>query len=213
MRPLRPSLLALTLAAPLLHGCGSAPPGEAAAPPAETSKTPPAPTERADPWVSLEVEDADLAEVMATLGQRVGRVIQVEPTVHEKVSIKLAEVHWREGVLMIAREARCVVDERADGALILSQPPVVTTTQGQPSATATLELIAASRRRSISLPPHFPEQAATGLDLRGMEWRAAIERLLGAAGDYEVWDYGAQVLRVMHGEEARRERKKDRQKR
>jgi len=50
----------------------------------------------------LTVEDADLRDVMDQIGRAVGRNIIVEPDIHEKVTISLRGIPWKDAVDVIA---------------------------------------------------------------------------------------------------------------
>lgn len=62
--------------------------------------------------IDLDVEDMDLVQVMDLIGRQVGTNILVDPAVHERVTISLRDVPWRDAVDLIARRAGCDVEER-----------------------------------------------------------------------------------------------------
>jgi type II secretory pathway component HofQ len=63
---------------------------------------------------AITVEDADLREVMDQIGRQVGTNIIVEPDIHEKVTISLRGIPWRDAVAVIARMCGCQIDARGD---------------------------------------------------------------------------------------------------
>jgi type II secretory pathway component HofQ len=79
----------------------------------------------AEPLIDVSVEDVDLREVMDEIGRRVGVNILVEPDVHEKVTISLRQIAWRDAVSVIARMTKCQVRGRGS-ILVLTQPPLIT---------------------------------------------------------------------------------------
>ena len=63
--------------------------------------------------ITITYDEVDLREIMDDIGRRVGRNIVVEPEqLHEKVTITLKEIPWRDAVDVIAKMARCEVEER-----------------------------------------------------------------------------------------------------
>src|SRR5579871_2105234 len=62
--------------------------------------------------IDVTVEDADLRDVMDTIGRRVGRNIAVEPEIHENVTISLRKIPWKDAVDVIAMMTKCEVEQR-----------------------------------------------------------------------------------------------------
>src|SRR5437773_695766 len=62
--------------------------------------------------IDVSVEEADLRDVMDEIGRRVGRNIIVEPDIHEKVTISLRKIPWRDAVEVIAKMTKCEVEQR-----------------------------------------------------------------------------------------------------
>lgn len=61
--------------------------------------------------ISLDLEDADLAAAMRVLSRAVGHTILVDPAVHERVTLSLENVAWRDAVEVIARLTKCEITE------------------------------------------------------------------------------------------------------
>lgn len=93
----------------LLVGCAAPP-----APPALASCAP-------GPRVTVDVDGVDLADVMERIGDQAGRMILVDPSVQELVTVSLRDASWRDAVDVIARMTRSDVEERAGGVLVLTQ--------------------------------------------------------------------------------------------
>jgi hypothetical protein len=92
--------------------------------------------------VTVSVEDADIRDVMDEISRRIGRRIVVEPDVHEKVTLSLHQIPWRELIRVIANLTRCEIDGR-DGAIVLYQPSGVRISCNPPMPVrTTLELLA-----------------------------------------------------------------------
>jgi type II secretory pathway component GspD/PulD (secretin) len=112
-------LVLLTL--PLLAACAAptTPPPPAPEPAPQVADAPAAPAPVAPGSggrrIHIDVEDMDLAEVMERIGRMAGQNILVDPHVHERVTICLRDVHWRDAVDIIARMTRCEVEVRPGG--------------------------------------------------------------------------------------------------
>src|SRR5207244_894524 len=98
--------------------------------------------------INIDVEDADLAETMAAIAKRVKRSIFVDPSVKEKVTVSLHQIHWRDGVEVIARMCKCEVRDFGEGSTLLFQPPTVTI-QDEASVRKVLQLLSAYSGFSI----------------------------------------------------------------
>lgn len=95
-----------------------------------------APPPPAMPRVTVEVEDADAAEVMYTIGREVGVCVVVDHTVREAITLRLVDVPWRGALDHVARLCGCIVVERTpDRALVV-------TPAGRPAAMALLDPMA-----------------------------------------------------------------------
>jgi hypothetical protein len=68
--------------------------------------------------IDVNVEDADLAEVMGEIARRVGRTIIVKPYVHETVTIKLERMPWHEVVDRIAGLCDCEVRDEGNQTVV-----------------------------------------------------------------------------------------------
>ncbi len=71
--------------------------------------------------IDVDVEDADLRDVVERFARLMKRSIVVGDDVHEKVTVKLVKVPRMEALRVIANLAKCELHEREDGALVLDQ--------------------------------------------------------------------------------------------
>ncbi|MGE0707776.1 MAG: hypothetical protein AB7N76_13310 [Planctomycetota bacterium] len=150
-----------------------------------------------EPLIDLDVEDADLAQVMETLSKRAGRYVLVEPKVQERLSIALSRVPWRAAVELIAWLCDCDIQDlrRAPSdppILLLSQPPRTRVqAQGAPLG-ALSRLLARNARLGVALPD---EGARVSCDLSSLGWTAALGALARAQGLELLEEADALVLR------------------
>lgn len=145
--------------------------------------------------INIDVEGADLADVMEQIGRQVGRNILVEPNVHETVSVSLHDIPWREAVDVIARMTRCEVEERPGGILLLTQPPKVTIQFTGANVRTVLHLLAAYSGKNIIIAPEVTGHVT--LDLKEVHWLRALHAIVKTVGDYEVVEEHDDLLRVV----------------
>lgn len=145
--------------------------------------------------INVDVEDAELTDVMDQIGRQVGRNILVEPNVKETVSVSLHEIPWREAVDVIARMTRCEVEERPGGILLLTQPPKVTIQFTDANVRTVLQLLAAYSGKNIIIAPEV--QGRVTLDLKEVHWLRALHAIVKTVGDYEVVEESDDLLRIV----------------
>ena len=145
--------------------------------------------------INIDVEAADLADVMEQIGRQVGRNILVEPNVRETVSVSLHDIPWREAVDVIARMSRCEVEERPGGILLLTQPPKVTIQFTDANVRTVLQLLAAYSGKNIIIAPEVTGRVT--LDLKEVHWLRALHAIVKTVGDYEVVEEHDDLLRVV----------------
>ena len=145
--------------------------------------------------INVDVEDADLADVMEQIGRQVGRNILVDPSVQERVSTSLHDIEWREAVEVIARMTRCEVEERPGGILILTQPPKVTIQFTDANVRTVLQLLAAYSGKNIIISPEV--EGAVTLDLKEVHWLRALYAIVNTVGDFAVVADEEDLLRVV----------------
>ncbi|MBX3471732.1 MAG: hypothetical protein KF878_33165 [Planctomycetes bacterium] len=149
------------------------------------------------PFVSVDVEDRDLADVMEQIGRQAGRVIHVDPAVRERVTVGIPQLPWRDMVDVIARMTRCDVEERSDGTLLLSQPPTVRVTWTDTNARTLLQLLAAHGGRNVLLPPSLGGPPGVSAPYEPPSWRAGFDEVLATCGDYDAFDPDPETIRVL----------------
>lgn len=126
-----------------------------------------------DGSVDIDVTDVDLAEVMARIGGQVGRNVLVDPSVRETVNVSLKSIPWREAVLVIARMARCEVEERPGGVLVLTQPARVTLQFTDANVRTILQLLAAYSGKNLVLGSDV--RGTVSVDFKETNWWEALQ--------------------------------------
>jgi len=144
--------------------------------------------------IDVNVEDADIREVMDEIGRRVGRNIIVEPDIHEKVTISLRQIPWLDAVNVIAKLTKCEVELKGS-IYVLSQPPKVTIQFTDANVRTVLQLLAAYSGKNIIIAPEVHGEIT--LDLHEVHWLKALHAIVKTVGDYEVVEETADLLRVV----------------
>lgn len=141
----------------------------------------PAPPERGM-RIDVDVENADLADVMRQIGQQVGVNILVEEGKVESVSVSLVQIPWREAVDVIARMTRAEVDELPGGVLMLrSNCRRVTIQFTRANARTVIQLIAAYSGLNVVVTQEVGRIEVT-VDLREGAYLGMIEPICRATG-------------------------------
>jgi hypothetical protein len=179
------------------HGPALAPPAPALAPPVDPPSPVPAPTTpQWTPGVSpgtasvkmlcdVEADDTDLRDVVAAISSQVGTNVFVEPDVHEKVSITLRQIPWRDGVDVIAKMCKCDVTEVGEDTLVLTQVPKVTIQFTSANVHTVLQLLAAYSGKNIVISRACPA-AEVSIDLHEVNWLKALRAIVRAYGVHAV---------------------------
>ena len=165
----------LRVAARPLEGRAFSPPP----PPASDSRPAPQPRPRSRPWpertIDVDVEGAELTAVMELIGSTVGVAIAVDEQVRERVSVSLHGIPWREAVDVVARLARCEVEEQGES-LLVRQPECCPTFQFTEADLRTvIQLMAAYAGGSIVLEPGVAAGTKLTMDVRGQPWLTVLE--------------------------------------
>src|SRR5262245_27364904 len=164
-----------------------APPAPAPAPPAQTQAGPAAPAAAPAPpssapgpgtaepteYVSLDVRDADLADVLKAISRQVGVNIIADPEVKEKVTVELDRVAWRDALSVIARLAKCKVVDESDRLIRFTQPPSITMEFHDADIKVVLELLA--KQAGVNIVYGSDLKGTVSLSLRDVPWMEALQ--------------------------------------
>lgn len=146
--------------------------------------------------IDVDVEDKDIADVMSAVAARVGKAIFVEPDVHEKVSISLRKIPWRDAVSVMATMCKCEVAPLGSESLIVRQAPKVTIQFQAANVNTVIQLLAAYSGKSLVVSPRCPSVDLT-IDLHQVDWEKALASILRT---YDVHaELFGQVIVVMPG--------------
>jgi hypothetical protein len=127
--------------------------------------------------IDVNVEDADIAEVMSAISARVGKPIFVEPDVKEKITISLRKMAWRDAVEVMAKMCKCEVAPLGSESLILQKTPKVTIQFSAANVNTVIQLLAAYSGKSLLVSPGCPSVALT-VDLHEVDWGKALASIL-----------------------------------
>jgi type II secretory pathway component GspD/PulD (secretin) len=82
-------------------------------------------TEAPSVLVSIDAQDDDLRDVLDTIGRQAGVNIVCEPTIHEKVTLRLRRIGWFEALQIVAEQTRCEINVLRGGVYYAIDPPRV----------------------------------------------------------------------------------------
>lgn len=143
--------------------------------------------------VDLTLNDTPLEEAALSLGAQAQVNVIVDPQVRERVSVTLRQVTWREALEVLARLARCEVEDRGGGVFVLTQPPLVTISHTDANVRTVLQLLAAYSGRNVVIGPEVQGQVTP--DLKEVRWDAALLAVAHAAGT-RAWLVGEELIYV-----------------
>ncbi|HZU97364.1 MAG TPA: hypothetical protein VFF73_11755, partial [Planctomycetota bacterium] len=127
--------------------------------------------------IDIACEEAELRDVVATIGSRVGRPILVDSDVHEKVSIALRQIPWRDALDVLARMHKCDIDTIGSETLVFTQAPKVTIQFHQANVRVVLQLLAAYSGKNIVIAPSCPSTELS-VDFHEVNWLKALRSIL-----------------------------------
>lgn len=148
--------------------------------------------ERPAERIHVDVEDADLGEVLRQIARQVGASLVVDPRVQETVTVSLRDIPWRECVDVLARMTRCEVVERPAGMLLVTQPSTHSATFEDAAASTVLHLLAAQGGERVWVDPAV--SARVSVTLAEATWPAAVRHVADAAGLQVAWIDGCALV-------------------
>jgi type IV pilus assembly protein PilQ len=160
-----------------------------------------APPDESSHYITLDVKEKDLEEILKFVSRRVGVNIVADPAVKEKVTVQLDSVEWRSALEVIARQTNCKIVEETSRLLRFTQPPSISMEFLDADIKVVLDLLAKQAAANIV---HAPDvQGKVSLSLREVPWREALETIVKTAGFVLVrsdTDSSTEILRVMRPE-------------
>jgi len=159
-----------------------------------------APAEDID-YISLDVKEKDLNEVLSFIGSRVGVNVIADPEVKEKVTLQLDRVDWRSALDVIARQTNCKIVEVNSRLIRFTQPPSISMEFQDADIKVVLDLLAKQSGQNIVIASDV--QGKVSLSLREVPWREALQTVVETAGFTIVkaeTATGSEILRVVRPE-------------
>ena len=160
-----------------------------------------APDQESSHFVTLDVKEKDLNEILRFISARIGDNVVADPEVREKVTVQLDYVEWRNALDVIAREAHCKLVDVSSRLIRFTQPPSISMEFQDADIKIVLDLLAKQSGANIV---HAPDVAGkVSLSLREVPWREALETIVQTAGFVLVRgesDSNTEILRVMRPE-------------
>ena len=151
-----------------------------------------------DARVSLNVVEADLAQVVQNLRDRSGANIVIIDGSGQKMvrDLQINDVHWRDALDYAVTLADAVVTEDRSGVLVVSSPIPVTFDFGEKDTDirAIITTIAAVSGSNIIVAPEVT--GTLRVRLRNVPWRDALEEVAKTRG-YTVVEERRGILRVV----------------
>ena len=123
--------------------------------------------------VDLDFKQTPVAEAIAEIERKTGRVILVDPELKARVTIRLRNVNWRQALVLIAERAGCELQQR--GVHILLTRP--------------------KDKKSIVISPEV--KGTITLRLEGVSAARALRAVVKTAGDYVVVAEGSGPWRTI----------------
>ena len=152
-------------------------------------------------FVTLDVKEKDLNEILRFISRRVGVNVVADPEVREKVTVQLDNVEWRNALEVIARESHCKLGDVSSRLIRFTQPPSISMEFQDADIKVVLDLLAKQSGANIV---HAPDVSGkVSLSLREVPWREALETIVQTAGFVLVRgesDSNTEILRVMRPE-------------
>ncbi len=145
--------------------------------------------------LNVDVADEHIADVMAAIGSKIGTGIVTAPGVHERVTVYLQDIPWREAVEVIAKMCRCEIREPWPGVLLLEQPAKITTVLEEAPLRVACEQIGETAGIDIVIGPGV--SGSVSLDLKEVDGVKALRLAVRSAGAaIEIEDGLALITKV-----------------
>ena len=152
-------------------------------------------------YITLDVRDKDLSEILKFISRRVGINVIADPDVDEKVTIQLDSIDWRNALEVLARQAHCEILDVSDRLIRFTQPPSISMEFQDADIKIVIELLAKQAGANIMMASDI--QGKVSLSLREVPWREALTAVVKTAGYVIVKQESAsarEILRVVRPE-------------
>lgn len=152
-------------------------------------------------YITLDVRDKDLNEILQFISRRVGVNVIADPEVNETVTLQLESVDWREALQVIAQHTKCEMVQVSDRLIRFTQPSAISMEFQDADIKVVLELLAKQAGANIMMSSDI--QGQISLSLREVPWRDALSAIVKTAGYVTVkedTDTAREILRVVRPE-------------
>lgn len=147
-------------------------------------------------YITLDVRDKDIHEIVAYIREQTGANIVVDPDISTKVTVTLTDVPWLEALQVIAEQAKCEVTKVSDIIWKVSQPPVVSIEFQDADVRKVINTIATVANVNIVYSEDIVGKV--NLRLKDVPWREALEAIVKTTGKgYEIVHQSRNILRVV----------------
>ena len=119
---------------------------------------------RGNEYITLDVRDKDLSEILKFISRRVGINVIADPDVDEKVTVQLDAVDWRDAIHVLARQTHCEILDVSDRLVRFTQPPSISMEFQDADIKIVLELLAKQAGANIMMASDI--QGKVSLSLR-----------------------------------------------
>jgi len=151
-------------------------------------------------YITLDVKDKDLAEVLRFISRQVGVNIIPDPEVKEKVTIELDRVEWRKALDVIARQTHSKIVKESERLIRFTQPPSISMEFQEADIQVVLELLAKQAGANILIASDV--KGKISLSLREVPWQDALDAVVKTAGYVTVMTETThtEIIRVVRPE-------------
>lgn len=148
--------------------------------------------------INLDVKERDLREILGFISRQVGINVIPDPEIEEKISIRLDNMHWRQALEAIARQAHCQIIEETENYFRFTQPPSISMEFQNADLRVVLELLAKQSGQNILISDDV--KGNVSLSLRDVPWQDALDAIVKTNGYTLVRNRtaNAELIQVVH---------------
>ncbi len=148
--------------------------------------------------INLDVKDRDLREILGFISRQVNVNVIPDPGIEEKVTIRLDNLHWRQALEAIARQAHCKIIEESENYIRFTQPPSISMEFQNADIRVVLELLAKQSGQNILIADDV--KGNVSLSLRDVPWQDALDAIVKTNGYTLVRNKtaNAELIQVVH---------------
>ncbi|MBL4849222.1 MAG: hypothetical protein JKY65_27160 [Planctomycetes bacterium] len=146
--------------------------------------------------VDLDFQNTPLAEAIAEIERKTGRMILVDPDLSDRVTIRLRGVNWRQAVTLIAERIGCELRQRGRYLLLTRPKDKISIELYDANVRTALLLLARYADQSIVISPEVT--GTITLRLEGVSAARALRAVVKTAGDYVVVAESKGPWRTIH---------------